>query len=245
MDILELLSEYKTFSFVEFVEVNKQCGSKVGEAAMRKKLQKHLKNEEIIRVGRGLYAVSNNNCIQYSHVYSDDAIAIASKLKDNHPFLNFTIFELTQLNEFVNHQIAHNVFFVFVDGDVMDFVFDTLNEFYQGKVLLSPTLEIYHQYWSDNMIVILKLITESPKGINIFWHTRLEKLLVDLLAENLISECISESEYSTIFSDSFKKYIVDESCLFRYAKRRHAAEKIETLLNEETEIELRTKGNYL
>ena len=124
------------------------------------------------------------------------------------------------MNDFVNHQIAHNTLFVAVEADIMGFVFDTLKEKYPGKVLINPTAEIYHQYWSDDMIVIVKLKTEAPKGMVETWHTKLEKLLVDIVSEQLISESISKSEYPNIYEDALARYIVDESCLFRYAKRR-------------------------
>lgn len=74
----------------------------------------------------------------------------------------------------------------------MDFVFDSLKEKYQGKVLINPTVDIYHQYWSDNMIVIIKLTTEAPKGKKESWHTRLEKILVDIMSEPLLIASISE-----------------------------------------------------
>ncbi len=245
MNCLDLLSQYDSFDFKLFAEINRRCGSTLGDASLRKKIQEYLKNGDIVRVGRGWYSVSTKEHIGYSYEYSELSCSVAETLKDNHPCLDFTIFELVQLNEFVNHQIAHNVIFVFVDDEVTDFVFDTLREAYPGKVLLSPTAEIYHQYWSDNMIVICRLITEAPKGISAAWHTRLEKMLVDLLAESLIIESVSENEYPTIFSDAFEKYIIDESCLFRYAKRRHAFEKIKSLLDDKTNVVLRTKGALL
>lgn len=39
--------------------------------------------------------------------------------------------------------------FVSVENEVSNFVFETLRELYPGKVLLYPTVETYHQYWSD------------------------------------------------------------------------------------------------
>ena len=77
---------------------------------------------------------------------------------------SFRIFELVQLNEFVNHQIAHNVIFVSVESGWGSYVFDSLKDQYVGKILLNPSVEIFHQYWSDDMIVIQKLVSESPKG---------------------------------------------------------------------------------
>jgi len=153
--------------------------------------------------------------------------------------LEFSILELIQLNEFMIHQIAHNVLFLYVESAIMDFIFDTMKDFYHGKVLINPTLEIYDRYWSDNVIIISRLITEAPKSPIISWHTRLEKLLVDIVSDSLILASISESEYPHIYEDAFSMYVVDESCLFRYAKRRNSDKKIRKLIEENTNIELR------
>jgi hypothetical protein len=91
------------------------------------------------------------------------------------------------------------------------------------------------------MIVIGKLTSEAPKGVAVSWHTRIEKMLVDIVSEQLVIESVSESEYPTVYEDAFEKYIIDESCLFRYAKRRGVASQIEKLIKDNTEIVLRTK----
>lgn len=108
-------------------------------------------------------------------------------------------------------------------------------------ILSRGTADIYHQYWSDNMIVIVKLITEAPKGQEKSWHTRLEKLLVDIMSEPLLLASISESEYPGVYMDAFARYYIDENCLFRYANRRKSAKKIKKLLHDKTDIILKTK----
>ena len=75
---------------------------------------------------------------------------------------------------------------------------------------------------ADDMIVIEKLVSEAPRGKQELWHTRLEKLLVDVLTDDLIQESVSEAEWPKIYEDAFQKYAIDESCFFRYAKRKGA-----------------------
>jgi hypothetical protein len=76
---------------------------------------------------------------------------------------------------------------------------------------------------------------------NLLVYTRLEKLLVDVVADPLLLDSVSESEYPTIYEDAFSMYVVDESCLFRYAARRAVDKKIKKLIREKTNITLRTK----
>ena len=217
-------------------------GYKLSSASFFKKLQEMLKTEEIIRVGRNVYCLPSEDKVIYEHQYSDLSLELADILNENYPYMAFTLFELIQLNDFVNHQIAHNVIYISVDSEVTDFVFDKLKQLYPGKVLLNPTVELYHQYWTDNMIIIGKLTTEAPKSKKVAWHTKLEKLLVDIMADSLIQASVGESEYSTIYEDAFNQYLVDESCMFRYAKRRNADKKIRKFICEKTNIELHLKG---
>ena len=193
-------------------------------------------NGVIARVGRNAYCIPQNGERVYSYQYSDLANEVADTIIDAHPYLRFSITELVQINEFANHQIAHNVIFLSVEDDVADFVFVTLKDKYPGKVLLNPNAELFHRYWYDN-----KLITEAPKGKECPWHARLEKVLVDILNEPLWLESISESELPTIYEDAFSRYVIDESCLFRYAQRRTAEKRIKAFIAEKTNIALRTK----
>lgn len=231
-----------SFTRQDLLQSFRNGGFRLSDASFCKKIESMVKDGEIIRVGRNVYCFPKRDKGVYKHEYSVLAIEVADLVREQYPLLEFSILELIQLNDFVNHQIAHNILFLSVEAEIMDFVFDTLKEQYPGKVLINPTPEIYHQYWSDNMIVIGKLTTEAPKGLTASWHTRLEKLLVDIVSEPLISESVSENEYPNIYEDAFLRYVVDESCMFRYAKRRKAEKKIRKLIKEKTNITLRIKG---
>ncbi len=236
---LKILENEKSFSRSELMETMKNDGKNISEASFKVELQKLLKEGSIIRVGRNAYCVAKDGVGVYSYEYSDDAKNIAKILKEKFPLLNFTIMDFVQLNEFLNHQLAHNVIFVSVEDDLGNFVFDALKEVYPGKVLINPTPEMYHQYWYDDMIVIGKLISESPVGQQEKWNTRIEKLLVDLITNAILKSSVSESELPSIYEEAFAKYAIDESCMFRYAKRRGAEKKIREFICDNTNVELR------
>lgn len=92
------------------------------------------------------------------------------------------------------------------------------------------------------MIVVKRLISESPQSRNVKWHSRVEKLMVDMISDKLLSELISPAELPTMYEDIFSKYIVDESSMFRYAKRRNALDKIKQFIKEKTSIKLRLES---
>ena len=235
------LLDVTRFTRKELLESFRMAGYMLSEASFYKKVEELVKNGQIIRVGRNVYSLPDDKRLTYEYKYSELAEEVAQEIVQQYPYVNFSIFEFVQLNNFVNHLIAHNVIFLSVEAEIMDFIFETLRDKYPGKVLINPTVEIYHQYWSDNMIVLGKLTTEAPKGQKVSWHTRLEKMLVDIMAEPLLLASISRAEYPHIYEDAFDRYIVDENGLFRYASRRKVTKKIKELIRKETDIVLRTK----
>lgn len=231
----------KSFNRQTVLQSFRDGGYELSDASFYKKFAAMVREGELARVGNGIYCFPEKNVKPYKHEYSEFAVEVASLLQEQYPLLDFSVMEMVQLNDFVNHQIAHNTLFLSVESDVIEFIFDSLREKYFGKVFINPTSEMYHQYWSDNMIVINKLITEAPKSSTVSWHARLEKMLVDIVADSLLSKSFSESEYPGIYENAFSMYVIDESCLFRYATRRTVDKKIKGIIQEKTNIKLRTK----
>jgi hypothetical protein len=212
----------------------------LSKASYSFQLDKLLKAGQLVRVGHNAYQVSGKQSNTYSYAYSDISCRIAEILIKRYPLVDFRIFEMVQLNDFVNHLLAHNTIFVSAENDVLDFVFNTLQAEYPGKVLLRPSLDGYHRYRTDDMIVLERLLTEAPRGDqSARWHTSLEKLLVDVVADKFIRSSISPSEYEFIFQDAFELYTIDERKMFRYARRRNAEKKIRKIIAEQTNVKLR------
>lgn len=230
----EQLSAMSTFCVRDFFYACQSNGCSSGEAVMRKRLQQLLKAGEIVRVGRNAYCIPQNGVGYYWHTYSDEATRVAQIMADHFPAAEFTIFELVQLNEFIKHLLAHNALFLSVESDIAEFVFKALKSYFPGKVLLNPTAEMYHRYWYDGMIVINRLITEAPKGRQERWHTSLEKMLVDLVADPLLLGSIGDSEYPRIFEEAISKYVINKNRLQRYARRRSVASRLEAFMAAET-----------
>lgn len=239
--VFNALSHLESFSKKALFSELKKTMPDYNERTFYRTVSKLIKSGELVHIGRNIYCIPKVEHDLYQHDYSELAIQCAMKIIEKHKGLDFRIFELYQLNEFMNHQIAHNMIFIHVEGNLGDFVFETLKEEYPGKVLINSSARMIEQYWQDNLIVIGKLILEAPKGKMKFWHTDLEKMLVDILAEKNIREEVIESEYPAIYEGAFSKYIVDESRMFRYAKRRGAGTKVQNYIKENTSVKLRTR----
>ena len=194
-------------------------------------LQKRLDSGVVIRVGWDKYTVPRKRHL-YSYCYSKTAEEIASKLAQEFYKLNFQVFELIQLNEFMNHQMAHNTIFVSVENEMQDFVFDSLKNAYPGHVMLRPSVDEYYRYYQDDEIVIGRLPTGTPKGYTRDWESRIEKILVDVLTDKLISRIVPDNEKVAIVNGIFGSYLLDEKAILRYAKRKGADTKLGEILEE-------------
>lgn len=229
------------FSHEDLKKLYSQTGKMVSDRQIKYEIKKMIDKKEIARVGRNQYCLVKNGEMVYEYQYSDFANNLASDIMQEYPFVNFSISELIQLNEFVNHQIGNNVYFLSIEDDAIDYVFESLKEKYLGKVLIEPSVEMFHKYWSEGMIIISRLVSEAPKGKKQFWNTELEKFLVDLYVEELWESSISESELIHLYESAFEKYVIDESRLFRYARRRGAEIKIKRFIEEQTTVSLRLR----
>lgn len=209
------------------------------ESILKNYLSKDLKSGIIARAGRNKYFFNQENLMKYNYFYSDISKQISTKIYQEYTNINFCTFELYQLNEFLNHQIAHNIIFISVEKDLETYIFEFLKEQYPGKVFLNPSPQIVERYWTDNMIIIKKLISEAPLNKDILWSTRIEKILVDIFTDKIIRNIISFSEYPKLYEDIFDNYIIDETSIFRYAQRRKAKDKIKNFIIKNTNIRLK------
>lgn len=239
LNLVASLKAYREFDSETLFNAFKMAYGEMSLSSYKLKKYKMIDAEIIARVGRNAYCVLNQDIKQYDYKYSGIATKVQKAIADDFQTLDYTIFESFQLNEFLNHQIAHNTIFVSVESNLGDFVFANLRCIFPGKVLLNPTLKEFALYANDNSIIVNNLISESP-----FWrkkehYTKLEKMLVDISADRIIRSIFSDSEFPSILESAFKRYAIDESQMFRYARRRHVEDRILQIIKNDTKIELR------
>ena len=136
----EGVKNQKCFNRQQVLQSFRNAGYKLSDASFYKRFASMVKDGDLARVGNGLYCLPGNNARPYDHEYSDLAVEVASLVQEQYPLVDFSIMELIQLNDFVNHQLAHNILFLSVESDVIEFVFDMLKDQYFGKVFINPTL---------------------------------------------------------------------------------------------------------
>ena len=223
------LKEMESFSRQDFTRAMASDYS-MTEPQAAYDLKKRLDQGTLMRAGWGRYSPPVKQT--YRHHYSDSAVDVVKTISEGYDGLDFQVFELIQLNEFINHQAAHNTIFVTVENDLVDYVFDTLWKAYPGKVLLKPKADQYYRYRQDEGIVVGRLPSETPKGIDKPWMSRLEKILVDVFTDKLVSAIVPEGEKEAIIGGAFNDYMIDRNTIIRYARRKGTERKMMEVLNK-------------
>lgn len=202
-------------------------------------INKAIKTNSLIRIGHNQYlkASEAENKLIFEGHYSLLSHEIISLIPTLFPLLQWQIWELFWLNEFVNHLITRNTIFVEVEYEGCDFVFSALNERYPGKVLLNPTAKELSLYGENKTIVVRRLISEAPAHKKFKHQAPLEKLIVDLFSNHGL--LISKGDYPSAIEEMFSKYHIDTTAMMRYARRRNKADLISNYIKNETNIELR------
>ena len=230
INLPEVLKKKDSFTRKQFYSAMTQK-YKMSPPQIAYNLQKRLEDGSLIRVGWNNYSIAGQKSV-YRHRYSNTAENIVQKINENYIDLDFQVFELIQLNDFMNHQVAHNTIFVTVEYELLEYVFDTLKGTYPGKAMLKPSLTEYYRYLQDDEIVVGRLPSETPKGIDQPWQSRLEKVLVDVFTDKLVSKIVPENEKAAIMNSAFDSYLLDTNTMIRYAKRKGSDKRMKNILAE-------------
>ena len=186
-------------------------------------------NGIICRKQRGRYVLHNGSVSKkfiYRPQVSEQLQEVSEKIESKFPFVNFVCFESVQLNEFLNHLIGRNTFFVLVEKDAIDFVFRYLREETDWNILLKPNEKEWDAYCTGDNIVMLNLISEAPKCADEYHSMCIEQLLVDIVAEKSFKNLYSRSELQSVYNLADKSYLIDYARLLRYARRRGKADEV-------------------
>lgn len=242
--IIKKLPSDTVFDKQQFREIVKSVFPDYKEYSINWLLQKLKEEKEVISVGKGKYITREKKTCKkniYRYVHSEEYLDVEQSIVQEFPLVNFQMWEFIQFNEFVNHQFSKNILVVEVENMLENVVFEFLRERFRN-VLFCPNIDDFYRYRSEEVtIVILKLVTEAPKPTEEH-ASPLEKLLVDLFTNKFAGKLIQRSEYQAIMEDSFEKYYIDETKLFRYARRRHVDTKMKRFIEENTKILPMTNG---
>lgn len=172
---------------------------------------------------------------EYRPIYSDRTIQLIDILSQAYPHVSFTVFETTLMNEFLNHLVAQNTVFIQAEKESSIFLFRFLQEQGYHDLLYRPSGKDFSLYWVKDCIVVSNLISEAPILVDAPHSICLEKLLVDMYADKLISTTYSKAEFPDVLQLALSQYQIDKAKMLRYARRRNRREEFTQLLDREKE----------
>ena len=208
-----------------------KSGNAVTQAALWKRLKSLVKKGELIVVGHDSYLWAKETNLQsYRPIVSAMANQVLREMAEQYGRMNYTLFELHWLNDFLNHLLGRNALFVMVERNYAPFVFEFLQGCHGGGVLLDPSEEDYFRYVDNQMLLVVKKPSQGPVNRLMPHVAPPEQWLADIIADERISASFEGAELPQIFSAFRDRYVVNKSALFRYAKRRGVYERVKDLL---------------
>lgn len=184
-----------------------------------------IRDGKLIREGYDSYSLGTEKVKKkFIPSYSDSAAKLITLIGEQYPYVQFTVFETVFMNDFLNHLIAQNTIFLQVEKESSIYVFRFLQESGYQHVMYKPKKEDFKLYWFKECIVITDLLSEAPIDTNVPYRIKLEKMLVDMLADKLISTTFSKAEFPNIIEQAKNLYHLDKVKMLRYARRRNKEE---------------------
>ncbi|MCL1984521.1 MAG: hypothetical protein FWG58_03885 [Methanomassiliicoccaceae archaeon] len=197
-------------------------------------------------VGEDMYIAASPDTYRRIYVHkgpSPELSDLGSFLNAEFPLADFLIMETVQLNEFFDHQTAQNTMIVMTEKMLMDVFFEKIKERF-SSVLFAPKADDLQRYGINNTIIIEKLSTRYPKNPRQRHSHSIEKLTVDLFAERTIRAVVNANDRPAALETIFKRYRINETRLFNYARTRRVDAEIRRIIRNDTAIKLYTeKGN--
>lgn len=196
-----------------------------------------LKNDGVIStLKKGVYITKRKK--DFEPVVRKKLSDIFSEIKNKFPYSDMCIWETAWLNNFMIHQSFSNNIILEVEKEAAPAAFALLQETHRD-VYLNPEKHEIKTYIATGQsnIIIKNLIKTSPtknRGNTII--PTIEKIMVDIFADDKLFSTYQGAELQNIFKELFRTFNINQSKLRQYANKRHIKDKLITLLKEEAGI---------
>lgn len=176
------------------------------------------------RIGRNRYTLSGSELDRdmYDPGKTEAVKRVEQALERLEGSCRYQVWDSGQLEEFMpDCRRLPRIVFAELEKGYMEDGFQQLKRRLNGNVWFKPERKYFKKYLEEEAVIVLPLPSEAPKHKEDVHQVRLEKLIVDLLANKLVLELLSEEERIAFCRSAFERYVVEESGLFRYARRRN------------------------
>lgn len=238
--IKRLKEEFKgrqCFSRAELYTFYTQFKSDLKETNFRWIIFNLKKNQIITPISRGLFT------LVYKPVFEPGIgkteRKIYSKIERQFPDLNLCIWSTKIVSEFMLHIPGKHITILQVEKEALEPVYDFLKQQKLGDIFIQPKeIEIERYiYESENSIILKPLVSKSPvQKLNKVTSTTLEKLIVDLYSDKKLFAAFQGNELAHIVNNAYRRYSIDFTKLFYYAKRRRKDIDLMRFFTDKTDI---------
>jgi hypothetical protein len=191
-----------------------------------------LKHKKIIQeIKKGCYKISDKH--PYKPKLDEKITEIYFSVTKEFYKSRFIVWSTSWINEFTLHQTFQNFYLFESSYETTESVFYKMKEMEIANVFLRPDKEEIIKYviGTESPIVILNLIMKAPvKKLNNIPVPTLEKILVDLYADQNTFYMYQGQELEKIFRNALKKYLLNYTKLFHYARRRGKEKELKNFL---------------
>lgn len=227
--------DQRTVSIDELYQFYKEKEPSLPRSTLRWRIHE-LNNKGILsRVKRGVYKLGSE-VREWKPEISKEMKKIDSKLRNELPYLTFCIWSTKWLLDFTQHLPTKYFTLVDTERDTEESVFYYLQDIRKDfGVFLKPDRDEVQKYLGsmENPLVVRPLISQAPlMTVNDVQVPKLEKIMVDLVADEVLFNAFQGKELKTIYSNIVDKYDVNLSTLKRYSLRRNKWDEVKQYLKE-------------
>ncbi len=196
-----------------------------------------LKNEGVIdTLKRGVYTTKSKK--DFEPAVSKKLKNLFSKVQNQFPYVDMCIWETSWLNNLMLHQAFSSNIILEIDKDAASAVFAFLQESHKDVHLNPGKYEVEHYINAGQTNIVIKnlTITSPLQEVQSITVPTIEKIMVDLFADDELFVTYQGAELQNIYQELFMSYSVNQSKLKQYAHKRHKKDKLVSFLKEETNI---------
>lgn len=222
----------KTFTTNDIFRFFSEANPDIKKGTVNWRIHDLVKHGFIQRIGRGIYALGKEKI--FNHKISIKQKKIYSAINRKFPFITYCLWDISVLKEFLQHIFMTDFLIIEVEKEVVSSVYHMIKE-KNANTFKEPSGDILEDFIlnTQNTIIIKPLISESPLMKENDIHVpSLEKILVDLFADQKLFYFLQGNELLDVFKNAMEKYTVNADKLLRYAKRRNKKNEIQKILNK-------------
>lgn len=205
-------------AYFSFPQIKAKVASRklgIGDDSLKVYLNEALRKGMVHDAGRGWYSRLDEPVPLDSRPVAKLAGALAKTL----PLLDFSCWSTAQINPWMHHLLAQPVSFLYVPGDALESVGETLTDL-GWKVAVDPkaTEPSGLVRPGPRMVVLRPARSKQPAGKG--HQAPIEKILVDLVEEAADTTLMDSSEIQDVIKTILSRYLLQVATLQSYVERR-------------------------